>query len=61
LGDGSQSSPEDSSRKERQAAPLSPLPLQEEEQEYLESVRIRQLVSTATFSPVPIKLEAEVD
>ena len=50
---------EDSPRKER--GTTITLTLQEEEQEYLESARIRQLVKTyCDFLPVPIKLDGEV-
>ena len=50
---------EDSPRKER--GTTITLTLQEEEQEYLESARIRQLVKTyCDFLPVPIKWEGEV-
>lgn len=50
---------EESSRQER--GTTITLTLQEEEQEYLETARIRQLVKTyCDFLPVPIKLEGEV-
>ena len=50
---------EDSSRQERGTSII--LTLQEEEQEYLEPSRIRQLVKTyCDFLPVPIKLDGEV-
>jgi len=50
---------EDSPRKER--GTTITLTLQEEEQEYLEESRIRQLVKTyCDFLPVPIKLQGEV-
>ncbi|WP_250122721.1 molecular chaperone HtpG [Chroococcidiopsis sp. CCMEE 29] len=50
---------EESSRQER--GTTITLILQEEEQEYLETARIRQLVKTyCDFLPVPIKLEGEV-
>jgi len=50
---------EESSRQER--GTTITLSLQEEEQEYLETARIRQLVKTyCDFLPVPIKLEGEV-
>jgi len=50
---------EESSRQER--GTTITLNLQEEEQEYLETTRIRQLVKTyCDFLPVPIKLEGEV-
>jgi molecular chaperone HtpG len=50
---------EDSSRQER--GTTITLTLQEEEQEYLEDSRIRQLVKTyCDFLPVPIKMQGEV-
>ena len=50
---------EDSSRTQR--GTTITLTLQEEEQEYLETARIRQLVKTyCDFMPVPIKLDGEV-
>ncbi|GAC1458363.1 MAG: molecular chaperone HtpG [Chamaesiphon sp.] len=50
---------EDSSRTER--GTTITLTLQEEEQEYVEQARIRQLVKTyCDFMPVPIKLDGEV-
>lgn len=50
---------EDSTRQER--GTTITLTLQEEEQEYLEDARIRQLVKTyCDFLPVPIKLQGEV-